>query len=674
MSFEFFPEESDRIAANATPLMPEDVEAPAFAGLGGELLRAPMRAFSSMGAAGALAVSGALRTHGIDQADETLFGVVDRFRQARDFWTAEPGEVGTAGRILGGLTEFGTLLGVGAGNPALAIGTTELSTAADLAVDNVSPGVAVTAGAVEAAGTAVAFRVPFLGKTLAQRLVLGAGANVAAGAATTGGVNLTLSGAGYDVQAERYDPWNVEARAVDAFAGALFGGIAHYAERATPQAREAAAVLNDHQHATTATAPGIPKTPEAIDAHVDAIRQAIGELGSDQPVTAAVDPALFKPDPYRTAVNEEVRTAAREEFGPEPRVDTPKPAPVEEQLGARMADLEKLPPDAAPIAPGLRQMFEAAARAKPQFDDIVRGIVAEVQGTVAQLADLKGVKRSFEKIRDDYAGDPTQIKDLVRGTIEVQSLQQAEAVLARISERFFLLPRGQRNLLRADVDPVDGYRDAKFNALVDGHVVELQVNVPSMLKAKKQVHGAYEARSKIERDSKGRERTPAEQAEIDRLNAEMKAVYDAAWTEATSSRNSGQDTGAPLRLADSGSNTRGSGLSQAADEKGQPGTLPSDTGMPSTSKSSTPGGAALGKDIGITSDARSIAEGDAALELSSAAQILSQSPDLMIALEDGTEIRAADALAAAESDVRQAQELGAGVNALATCALQFLGG
>lgn len=632
MSFEFFPEESDRIAANATPLMPEDVEAPAFAGLGGELLRAPMRAFSSMGAAGALAVSGALRTHGIDQADETLFGVVDRFRQARDFWTAEPGEVGTAGRILGGLTEFGTLLGVGAGNPALAIGTTELNTAADLAVDNVSPGVAVTAGAVEAAGTAVAFRVPFLGKTLAQRLVLGAGANVAAGAATTGGVNLTLSGAGYDVQAERYDPWNVEARAVDAFTGALFGGIAHYAERATPQAREAAAVLNDHQHATTATAPGIPKTPEAIDAHVDAIRQAIGELGSDQPVTAAVDPALFKPDPYRTAVNEEVRTAAREEFGPEPRVEVDPPLPVDQPPPM----LPDPPVDAAPqfkLPPGL----DDGRLADPVFRNGLGALANEIEkgGGVSYIynerGDITGRSPSvnppwFQQLAKDERVSVAEVKAAVDAALEGRRLGAKQA---RVVSRML-----------GEVEDREGVLGPQF---------------------------LNRTATEVDAEARRADMRLEERAYLPEWDTETRDLMDIA---AAARRMDAEAVDAILESqADDAQIAQR--LQEVIDRGRQSeGRAPQAEGVGSARPAA---GAPVGAEAGKAGDtARTDAAG--ALELSSAAQILRQSPDLMIALEDGTTVRAADALAAAEADVRQAEELGAGVNALATCALQFLGG
>lgn len=234
----------------------------------------------------------------------------------------------------------------------------------------------------------------------------------------------------------------------------------------------------------------------------------------------------------------------------------------------------------------MRRMYKAAGKAKPQFDALMTQIARAVDGE-AMLAALKGTARAVAKIQADYNGDPTKIKDLVRGTVEIRTAAQAQQAVLQILANFKVLPTGQRNLLDPKADPVDGYRDAKFNVdLGNGLVGEVQVNLPAMLAAKKRVHGLYEERSAIERETAGRERTPGEQARIDGLNARMKVVYDAAWAESMSDLNSGSESGAPLRRADSGSNTLGGDTSQAAQENGQPGTLPSETGTPSTSKNS----------------------------------------------------------------------------------------
>jgi hypothetical protein len=67
----------------------------------------------------------------------------------------------------------------------------------------------------------------------------------------------------------------------------------------------------------------------------------------------------------------------------------------------------------------------------------------------------------------------------------------------------------------------------------------------------------------------------------------MKDAYGAAFASATKRANLASETGAPFLSAESELNRRGGSVSQAAQEYATPGTLPSETGMPSTSKSST---------------------------------------------------------------------------------------
>lgn len=240
----------------------------------------------------------------------------------------------------------------------------------------------------------------------------------------------------------------------------------------------------------------------------------------------------------------------------------------------------------SPQAQGvLQKMYVAASAFKPGFDAALRQIAAATGGT-AKLAELKGIGRTLQKIASDYSGDPKGMKDILRGTVEVESAASAQAAIAAIKKNFKVLDKGQRNLLDPAIKPIDGYRDAKFNVDIDGHVAEVQVNLPEMLAAKKQVHKQYEQRSEIERKYAGKEMPAEAQAKIDALNAEMRAVYEPAWASATSASKAGSETGAPLRRADSGSNGRGGSESQHT-ENGTPGQSGlSETGMPSTSNSS----------------------------------------------------------------------------------------
>jgi hypothetical protein len=249
----------------------------------------------------------------------------------------------------------------------------------------------------------------------------------------------------------------------------------------------------------------------------------------------------------------------------------------------------------------LGKMYSEAAVRKPVFDQMNQQIASDL-GVAYVGPGLKGRPRAIEKVIDDYAGDSRQLKDLLRGTIEVGTPEQAQSAIATLQKNYEVLPSGFRNLFDPRANPVDGYRDAKMNVNIGGHVAEIQVNLPEMLQAKKQVHDLYAERQTIERNWSRREATPAELERTAQLNSQMKAVYDAAYARAldrtsrTNSLNRSSDIGDPFLRADSAGKARGGSLSQAALPSGTPSTLPRLTGMPSTSKYS-------GSLTGNTSDA-----------------------------------------------------------------------
>ena len=192
--------------------------------------------------------------------------------------------------------------------------------------------------------------------------------------------------------------------------------------------------------------------------------------------------------------------------------------------------------------------------------------------------------------------------------------------------------------------------------------------------AKSEVHGLYAERSAIERASQGRLRTGAEQSRINELNARMKPIYDAAFAFSTNAKNLASETGAPLRRAESAENSRGSDLSQAAQENGTPGTLPSETGMPSTSKNST-----LAENSGVFTDktsSPSMPKSDAVVNSSTprdyfdATNIVAERPDLLIPGENGEMVSAAQALAQADAEISIAKRESQGYDAAVACALR----
>lgn len=249
--------------------------------------------------------------------------------------------------------------------------------------------------------------------------------------------------------------------------------------------------------------------------------------------------------------------------------------------------LERLPPE---TQGKLKEMYQAAEAEKPQFDAINEQIAADVGGRYMS-APLKGAERAIDKIESDYNGDPTKIKDLLRSTIMVDTATGAQEAVAKIQAQYEVVGN-TRNLFDPAVTPIDGYRDAKLNVVINGHIAEIQVNLPEMMEAKHEVHDQYAEREAITRrvERENRKFTTEELTMIDMLNSQMRAVYEPAWASAMSRLNSSAEMGVPLRRAETEGNLRGGDVSQAAQTGTDPGMFPNDTGMPSTSNSSTLGG------------------------------------------------------------------------------------
>jgi len=653
------------------PLTPSDLEAPPTAGLLGELYRAPMRAFSNLGAAGTLAVAGALRTQGITAADDTLFPIVDRFRAARDWWTAEPGEVGTAGRVVGGLAEFGTLLGVGLGNPALALGTTQMTTATDLAQQGVAPLRAVAAGTAEGAANAVAFQVPFLGKTFAQRVLFGAGANAAAGAGVGLAVQQVLQSGGYDQQAEAYDPWNLEARAIDALTGALFGGVSWYTDPPRPKAEppppepaaagaeapppadapmpapdgvdprtlvdrpildatwtpdpellDASALLNAHQHRVVQLAPGRPRTPEALDAHVAAIRQAVAELAADEPVTASVRPDEFEPLP------------------PSPEVQRAQEA-MREVLGAAPVARRRLIPELVERAKSAIRAALLAAKEKrdgnPNF--VLMPVSREAIEEAASVGwDLEGYSHAVDRsaILHIFKRHGDAAAESKRGQIAITDAD-IEAVPEVIGDPDYTVYGLSNKIGRDLVAYIKRMPDGSTLYLEEKRTGRKTLSAQSMRK----YPGTTNATSLIESLRPTSETLPGDGLRVIEHRVDGNQPARARQTDQVRT---------PLRARPD--------ASVGSEAPSVPEVF--EASRPQTESSPAAGRAAPDLETQLTTDA--------------AREAITADPELQIVDDDGNVLSAADALAAAEAETRTVETLANGTQALAACAIRFMGG
>jgi len=230
------------------------------------------------------------------------------------------------------------------------------------------------------------------------------------------------------------------------------------------------------------------------------------------PITTPATPALLSKPKAPTAKKKS--TTAKEFFG-----ESFKPN-----------DLEPLSPQAKTK---LESMYQRASEVKVHYDKINEGIAQELGGKYVDVP-LKGTARAVEKILSDYDGDASKLKDLVRSTIQINSLSDVQKSIDKIKEKYGK-PVKERNLLDPDKGSLfdTGYRDINMVVEIDGTYAEIQVNFAPMLKAKEGFHKHYEVIREMEAEANTSKRplTQEEEATRTKLMKEMKVAYDSAWQE-----------------------------------------------------------------------------------------------------------------------------------------------
>lgn len=249
-----------------------------------------------------------------------------------------------------------------------------------------------------------------------------------------------------------------------------------------------------------------------------------------------------------------------------------------------------------------QQLAKSYLRARAAQDDFAASLrsVASDVGADYKVGKLKEVPRALEKVLADYGGDAARVKDLLRGTLVVDSLEQADRAVTAIEARLGALSKIKNSLRDAAVS-FSGYRDININATVRGQTVELQIHVPEMVAAKTNGgHQLYARMRAIEARAATEKRilSVSEQEEIADLGRQQRELYAAAWEAFLArSRNSPSEIRAPLLNKDEGGNGRPEGVSQAVQET--PGTYA--TGTSSTSANSVPDGNVAGRVIASSS-------------------------------------------------------------------------
>lgn len=357
-------------------------------GLGEAVGKGVMRGGAKAAQAGVLAASAPFalydRVTGARSAD-SVFSLSTTFVEpAIEHWTPAPSDVGSAGRILGGFSEIVLPLMAGGGNPVPLMGAMGLSEGADLVKQGASPGASAGVATISAATLGLGFKIPFLGQTLAQRLAFGVGSNVGMGAVQRGASRAVLDASGAPKSlAERYDAFDIEALAVDALAGAVFGGFAHLV---TPEVRDATLTANNAKHLEVDVAPGRPIDDVARTAHAQAMETATRQLLRGEPVNVGdvADRLAFEPSPAQDGALgrflQMVRNVTAVEL-PAATVGRREPAVV-----ARARTLD--PARMASLSPG-----------DVEFMNVARSIVAEDIGDrLGGVSHLRGIIESLARV------------------------------------------------------------------------------------------------------------------------------------------------------------------------------------------------------------------------------------------------------------------------------------
>jgi len=334
-------------------------------GIGKGIMRGGAKTAQFVGMAGAtipIAIDAGL---GDTELQDWYFeNVVDEFAgNSVDYWTPNSNEIGTAGRVLGGLSEIMLPLAAGGGNPTAMIGSQSLGVGAELARQGVDGGAAAAVAGVEAAASGVGFLIPFFGKSLTQRMASGVAGNLAVNPVAEAVQQEVLIQAGSEEQAKWFDPLNVEARGLDVLTGIVFGGVSHLSSRSFSRSEQhATATANNTRHFQRDTLPGTPGDVDASISHQQAIQKAIEQLTMGEPVSVPKKAADANFWPHPPGNLKPVAAAFREAYGeglPKPMAG---PVDADQPVRVPLVTINRRPVvDAAVDTPELQVARDAIA-------------------------------------------------------------------------------------------------------------------------------------------------------------------------------------------------------------------------------------------------------------------------------------------------------------------------
>jgi hypothetical protein len=169
------------------------------------------------------------------------------------------------------------------------------------------------------------------------------------------------------------------------------------------------------------------------------------------------------------------------------------------------------------------------------------------------IGKLKGEDRAQQKVKSDYHGDWTQLRDVVRGTISVANMDELRHAVRAVEAKGLKLAQKPKD--RFSKPTREGYRDLlTIVKLPNGMLAELQYHVKSMTKAKDEGHHLYKEQRDLVQETKEhpdyrRDQededgpqpywTPDQHKKFHHLVNQQKKIYDPAWERASKTRQSG---------------------------------------------------------------------------------------------------------------------------------------
>ena len=401
---------------------PKPYEPTAFEGVAQAIGNAPMRLAAKSALAVGMAGSG-LAWWADKEFGNAMFARTEKlYGKASDYWTPDARTTGQAAQIVGSVAEVIPALFLGPGAAPVLAGTATASTGRDLAQEGVDGATAGVVAGVQGLAIAAGVAAPAaIGKTLAQRVASGAAINTATGAASDLVSNVALASGGYDKQAERFNPFDLTARGIDALMGAAFGAAAHigapkeFDQQLDAADKEALLSVANQNHLVNATGPGRPATQadagkqsrnvtSAIDQLLDTGRVDAGQLPEDD-IAFRHEQPLVEPSAMREGVEDGLREAgALDDSAEIPRDPT--------------ADIVA---DVIPIGDVPTAVMTDASRTEPAGP--IR--LADDPAVADTLTALENDKELAAFRIEDENGNHVPLADVVRGAVS-ESEQAAE--------------------------------------------------------------------------------------------------------------------------------------------------------------------------------------------------------------------------------------------------------